>query len=257
MRANKNLGQHFLTDTQIAEREVNYADIQSNDTILEIGPGHGILTRLIAKQAQNVIAIEKDPRLVAELTPTLPSNVSLLQQDILETDFTQLPVFTKIVSNLPFNISSPLTFKILEHQFTQAILMYQKDFADRMAAKPGNSTYSRLTVHIYYKTQCKLLENVPRNAFTPTPKVDASIVELIPRQKPPFEVQDEKFFLRLTQLLFMHRRKKIKNTLTSYLKNIPADLPYKDDRVEVLSPKEIGYLSNILYNSDYKHTIDF
>jgi len=245
--AKQRFGQHFLKDLSVARREVSYANLTKQDVVLEIGPGEGIITRLLAQHAKQVIAIEIDQRLVDRLTPTLPGNVNLLAGDVLSFDFHNLPPFTKIVSNLPFEISSPVTFKLLEYPFSIAILIYQKDFAKRLIAQPGTKDYSRLSVGVSYKAQCLILEEVPRSCFSPEPKVDSAIVELLPYKKPRFMVDNEQFFFELTKHLFTHRRKKIKHTLKEVY-GIVDKVPYLDQRVEELTPEQIGNLSNIIWH---------
>ena len=244
--AGQRLGQHFLIDDTVAQREVAYAGLTSNDVVLEIGPGKGVITRLLAQQAKQVVAIELDAHLIQQLKGNLPGNVTLIHGDAVKVDFATLPRFTKIVSNLPFQISSPITFKMLEYPFSKAILIYQKDFADRLVAEPGSKEYSRLTIGVYYKAVCRILEDIPRTCFSPPPRVDSSIVELTPRQQPPFVVADEKFFFELAKQLFNHRRKKIRYTVTSLFGG-HEELPYLDERVEMLSPEQLGELSNLLW----------
>ena len=244
--AKKKLGQNFLIDKDVAKREITYADLNKDDIVLEIGPGKGILTYLLAKKVKQVIAIEIDLNLAKELAPTLPENVTLITADALKIDFKTLPPFNKIVANLPFQISSPISFKLLEHPFSKAVLIYQKDFADRMVARPGPKDYSRLSVGVYYRTHCRILEIVSKKCFYPVPKVDSCIVELIPRGNPPFSVVNERFFIELTKQLFTHRRKKIKNVLEEWYSNL-ENIPYLDRRVEELKPEQIGELSNLLY----------
>lgn len=238
-------GQHFLNDQAIAKREIAYAGITKNDIVLEIGPGKGIITRLLAAHAKEVIAIEIDPRLARELQETLPKNVTLLCKDALTVDFTSLPRFSKIVSNLPFEISSPLMFKFLECRFSIAVLIFQKDFAERLVASPGTKEYSRLTVNVSYKAICRILEIIPRNCFSPPPQVDSAIVELIPAPAPRFTVHNESFFFELTKQLFNHRRKKIRYTIKSLYGDF-EELPFLDHRVEQLTPEQIGHLSDLL-----------
>jgi 16S rRNA (adenine1518-N6/adenine1519-N6)-dimethyltransferase len=245
--AKQRFGQHFLIDLSVASREVGYAKLIKDDIVLEIGPGQGVITRLLAQKAKQVIAIEIDKRLVDKLKKSLPENVTLISGDALSVDFRMLPQFTKIVSNLPFEISSPITFKFLESSFSRAILMYQKDFAKRLIAIPGKKEYSRLTVGVSYKAHCRILEDVSRSCFSPAPKVDSSIVELTPREKPMFNVENERFFFELTKQLFNHRRKKIRYTIKSLYGDI-EQLPYLDQRIEELTPKQIGELSNILWH---------
>jgi 16S rRNA (adenine1518-N6/adenine1519-N6)-dimethyltransferase len=245
--AKQRFGQHFLIDLSVARREVGYAKLTNDDVVLEIGPGQGIITRLLAQKAKQVIAIEIDQRLVDKLKTALPENVTLISGDALSVDFQTLPRFTKIVSNLPFEISSPITFKFLESSFSRAILIYQKDFAERLVAHPGKKEYSRLTVGVSYKAHCRILEDVPRSCFSPAPNVDSSIVELIPREKPMFTVENEQFFFKLTKQLFNHRRKKIRYTIKALYGDL-EQLPYLDQRVEELLPEQIGELSNVLWH---------
>ena len=241
------LGQNFLIDSKTAEREIKYADITNDDIVLEIGPGKGILTKLLANSAKKVIAIEIDKNLLDRLKKSIPDNVEIIHGDCVKIDFNVLPKFDKIVSNLPFQISSPITFKFLEHDFKLAVLIYQKEFADRMIAKAGSKNYSRLSVGIYYKTKCELLETIPKTSFRPQPKVDSCIIRLAPRKTPPFEVLNEIFFQKLTKNLFNNRRKKIKNTLENNYDILLDGIPYLEKRVENLTPEQIGELSNILY----------
>ncbi len=245
--ARQRFGQHFLINSSVAEREVEYATLSPDDVVLEIGAGKGVLTELLARKAKQVIAIEIDPRLVELLRPIIPENVTLIAGDALKLDFQCLLHFTKIVSNLPFEISSPITFKFLESSFAKAVLMYQKDFAKRLVAPPKTKDYSRLTVGVYYKAHCKILEEVSRTCFDPIPRVDSCIVELIPRKNPAFSVCDETFFFKLTKQLFNHRRKKIRHTVKELSKEYER-LPYLDLRVEELTPEQIGELSDSLWN---------
>jgi 16S rRNA (adenine1518-N6/adenine1519-N6)-dimethyltransferase len=245
------LGQNFLINQDVAEREINYANLEPLDTVLEIGPGKGILTKIIAKKVKQVIAVELDKKLYLKLKKNSSTNVILYNEDILNIDFNTLPVFNKVVANLPFQISSPFTFKLLDYPFDTAILIYQKDFAERMIAEKGSKEYSRLSVAIFYKSYCKVLEIIPKNCFNPVPKVDSAIVEIIPRKKPPFDVLDEKFFFNIVKMLFNHRRKKISNIIKDENNKI-KNLPFSDNRVEDLSPSQIGKLSDFLIENKFK-----
>ena len=244
----KDFGQNFLIDENIAKKEINYANISKNDIILEIGPGYGILTKLLAEKAKKVIAVEIDKKLADILKEKVPSNVAIINNDVLKLDFDKLPKFNKIVSNLPFQISSPITFKILEYNFSLAILIYQKEFAERMIAKKASKNYSRLSVGVYYKSHCEKLDFVSKNCFKPKPKVDSCIVRLMPRKKPPFSLKDEKFFYDFTKLLFNHRRKKIKTTLCTKYEISNLKHEFLEKRVEELTPEQIGELSNMFFD---------
>ncbi|MEM0467213.1 MAG: 16S rRNA (adenine(1518)-N(6)/adenine(1519)-N(6))-dimethyltransferase RsmA [Candidatus Thermoplasmatota archaeon] len=248
----RKLGQHFLVDHNVVQRELHYATLSPRDCVLEIGAGHGALTYALAQQAGSVIAVEIDPILVLELQKNLPSNVQLIQNDILKLDLSTLPRFNKIVANLPFHISSPFTFKIIQYPFEKAIFIYQKDFARRMVAHPGTKEYSRLTVGIYYACLCRILEVVPKRCFSPQPKVDCCIVELVPRQKPAFSLKNEAFFFELTRQLFSYRRKKIKTILEQKYCFTP-NVAFLDERVENITPEQIAELSDILWDVQFKN----
>jgi len=245
------LGQNFLIDPNIAQLEVNYADIKKDDIVLEIGPGKGILTNLLAKNAKNVIAVEIDKNLFKSLKETLPSNVALIHSDVLKLDFENLPKFNKVVSNLPYQISSPITFKLLDYSFNLAILVYQKEFAERIVAKPGSKKYSRLSVNVYYKSECSLLRIVSKRVFYPMPKVDSAIVKLVPRKTPAFSVENEEFFKNFVNVLFSHRRKKIKNIIKDNFDCYLNNSLYDDKRVDNLNPEEIGFLSDNVFKKKY------
>ena len=245
----RRLGQNFLINNNVAVREVRYAKINKKDIVLEIGPGRGILTRLLAEKAKKVITIEIDEKIIRNLIGTLPNNVELIHEDALKVDFDALSKFNKIVSNLPFQISSPVTFKFLEHGFSLAVLIYQKEFADRMNAFPGSKDYSRLSVGVYYNAKCELLETITKTCFKPQPKVDSCLIRLTKRKRPPFSVIDKTFFFDLTKNLFNHRRKKIKNILNNLYNFQGNDLPFLEKRVEELKPEQIGELSNILFKN--------
>jgi 16S rRNA (adenine1518-N6/adenine1519-N6)-dimethyltransferase len=251
IRLDKRKGQHILTNKHIISRQIKYADLRGTETVLEIGSGPGTLTFQLAESAKKVIAIEKDKRFISYLRDKIPNNVELIHADVMKID---LPEFDVVVANLPYQISSPITFKLLRSRFQKAILMYQKEFANRMVAEPATSSYSRLSVGIYYKSQCKILEYVPKSAFNPPPKVDGAIVELVPRL-PPFKVEDETWFFEVVEALFSQKRKKIKNSISAFIgkktkldksqiREFVQDLDKKDQRVETLTPEEIGALSD-------------
>ena len=247
----RKIGQNFLINRRIAKREIEYADIKKDDVVLEIGPGKGIITKMLAEKAQKITAIEIDENLVRELKEDLPDNVLLINGDVLKIDFKTLPKFNKIVSNLPYHISSPITFKLLACDFTLALLIYQKEFAERMVAKQCSKDYSRLSVGVYYKSLCEIMETIPKTCFYPQPKVDSCVVRLFPRVSPPFSVLDETFFFDLTRELFNHRRKRIKTTIREVYGIENENIPYQNMRVEKILPEQIGEISNFLFELDY------
>jgi 16S rRNA (adenine1518-N6/adenine1519-N6)-dimethyltransferase len=239
-------GQHFLIDECIAEQQVCYAKITRDDVVLEVGPGRGMLTNVLAKYAKEVIAVEIDPVLYESLVKNVPQNVTLIYGDILQQGMDMFSKFNKVVSNLPYEISSPFTFWLFQHKFDRAVLMYQKEFAERMVATAGMPSYSRLSVGVFYHAYCRILQSVSRDSFDPKPQVDSCLVELIPRSFPPFRVEDEELFFQVTRILFNHRRKKIKNPIKDRFGIDESAVPYADERVETLSPQQIGVVSDTI-----------
>ena len=257
---NTNLGQVFLTDDLICQEQVTFADINEKDVVLEIGPGFGILTTLLAKRAAKVIAVEIDDKLCSYLKTTLPDNVELINGDVLEID---LPGFNKIVSNIPYQISSPLVFKLKDYSFDFAVIMLQSEFAKRLLAEKGSKQYSRLSVMASYYYNIELLRHVPRANFMPEPKVDSAIIKLTPKtSRAP--VDNEPLFFKLLKLVFSERRKKIKNSLENQffklkaedmrltkkeVKGFLAAVPYPDKRPEELSLEQFIEIADELNNS--------
>jgi 16S rRNA (adenine1518-N6/adenine1519-N6)-dimethyltransferase len=136
----------------------------------------------------------------------------------------------------------------MKYKFTVAVLIYQKEFAQRLVARSGSKHYSRITVNVYYKAICEYLETVPKNCFSPMPKVDSAIIKIQPRKKQPFNVYNEEFYFDLVRNLFNHRRKKIKTTIRETYEIEAQGLPFQNNRVEDLNPEQIGKLSNSLFN---------
>ncbi|MEM4161064.1 MAG: 16S rRNA (adenine(1518)-N(6)/adenine(1519)-N(6))-dimethyltransferase RsmA [Thermoplasmata archaeon] len=254
VRAKKALSQHFLRDRRVLERMVNYAGLTRRDRVVEIGAGTGVLTRALCETGASVIAIEKDTRLVKTYLQPLEKkygNLRVIEGDALEIE---LPEFTKIVSNLPYRISSEITFRILQKKFRLGILMYQREFAERMCAGPGETGYGRLSVNVYWHAECKILEIVPRGAFYPSPKVESALVQLIPREKPPFEIASTETFSEIVNLAFQHRRKKMGTILGNYLEDCDPAIPeflreknYYDRRPEELSPENFGEIADWIF----------
>jgi dimethyladenosine transferase len=262
---NKNLGQNYLIDDFKRKKIIEYAKLTKEDTVLEIGPGIGTLTIELAKKAGKVIAIEQDTAIFNILKKRLEKekidNVELINGDAVKVDF---PEFNKIVSNLPYQISSPISFKFLEHEFDLAILMYQKEFADRMNGKVGTKQYSRLSAMLYFKANVKVLTKVSPESFIPSPKVDSSVVEL-KRKENKIADDDFKVYSKVVKALFQHRNKKARNALIDsrhiigfkdkkQLKSILNDLEDENPRIKELllertinlSPKSIMELSILL-----------
>lgn len=180
----KRLGQNFAVNSDMLKRLVSHASLTEDDIVLEVGPGFGFLTHFLSSKCKKVIAVEIDPQLVSFLRTQLRSlkNIELIEGDILKVS---LPPFNKVVSAPPYSISSPLIFRLLEQQFDWAVLILQKEFAERLAASVGTKDYGRLTVNVYYRAEVELLDIVPRTMFYPPPDVDSMMVRLKPRA-PPF-----------------------------------------------------------------------
>lgn len=225
IKLNKNLGQNYLIDRNKRDQIIDFGNITKEDIVLEIGPGIGTLTCELSSKAKKVIAIEQDPTIFDILKERLENenitNVELINDDALNVDF---PEFNKIISNLPYQISSPITFKFLEYDFDTAILMYQKEFANRMKGKVGTKDYSRLSAMLYFKCEVELLTNVSAESFIPKPKVDSTVIKLSPKI-PEFEGElsklaiseineaDFKVYSKFTKALFQHKNKKARNAL--------------------------------------------
>jgi 16S rRNA (adenine1518-N6/adenine1519-N6)-dimethyltransferase len=255
IRPTKKKGQHFIVDPSVAEREVNYADLRPNDLVLEIGAGLGALTETIAARGNKLVTIEIDQKLVRLLRPRFSrlTNLSLIRANALS--FT-LQKVDKIISNIPYSISSQITFRILEFDFEVAILTYQIDFARRMIALPGSRDYSRLSVNVYYRAEAEILDTIPRDAFYPVPSVDSAIIKLR-RRPPPFHVEDEGFFFKVLRELFPYRNQHLRKVLKRFIKlnelkgvdalNIIEDARVKDERIRDLPADSIGRLSDVIF----------
>jgi 16S rRNA (adenine1518-N6/adenine1519-N6)-dimethyltransferase len=237
----KSKGQNFLTDGRVADRHISYAGIRPEDRVLEVGPGLGILTSRILEASEHLTCIEIDDILADYISQTYGDRLTLIHADAVKAEFPEFDVF---VSNLPYSVSTPIIFKLLDHSFRTAVVMVQKEFADRMVADVGSPEYSRLTVNLFYRADCELMETVPASRFNPKPKVDSALVRITPRA-PPFEVIDERLFFKITEVAFNHRRKKIGTSLKAAGIVRPGmDVPYLDDRIENLRPVEIGEIAD-------------
>jgi len=202
-------GQHFLVDCAVSERIASYAQLKQGDRVLEIGPGTGNLTGILAAHVTRVYAVEVDPNLAAELCGRFP-NVVVINADALTVE---LPSYNKIVSNLPYQISSRITYRLLSRPFELAVLMYQREFALRMVAAPGSRKYGRLAMVVGFLCEAQILETVPKGAFRPMTRVYSAIVRLRPKAERP--AGDVEKFMRLAEGLFGHRRKKVKKGLAA------------------------------------------
>ncbi|MFW6304155.1 MAG: 16S rRNA (adenine(1518)-N(6)/adenine(1519)-N(6))-dimethyltransferase RsmA [Candidatus Saliniplasma sp.] len=245
----RSLSQNFLMDGSIADRMIEAANISKKETVLEVGPGLGILTERLEPSAGALILIEKDDDLYEYLKGEFSSeNVKIIHGDVLDI---ALPKFDKVVSNLPFSISSPITFKLLGRDFKSGILTYQKEYADRMIAKYGEKNYSRLSVMVSTHAEVEKLFNIRKDKFYPNPKVDATVLRLIPKE-PTFDLKYPEIFSEVVRQLFSYRRKMIRNALnTGFGIEKNKDIPYQNKRVGNLKPEQINEITNYLVEKDF------
>jgi len=218
----KSLGQNFLVDKRSLDRIVSHAEISPEETVLEVGPGLGTLTEFLQAKARKVIAIEKDPKLIELLYRRFANNpkVEIIHGDILKTD---LPYCDKVVATPPYNISSKLLFVLLKGNFRVIVLTLQKEFAERLIAKPGTSNYGRLTVMINHSAYPEILDHISREAFRPKPKVDSAIVRITLHYLK--KRLDEVVFTDLVRGLFTQRRRNLRSSLRHYFDQRGRSLP--------------------------------
>jgi 16S rRNA (adenine1518-N6/adenine1519-N6)-dimethyltransferase len=229
-RPKKSLGQHFLKDKEIVREIVYRSRFDPADRVLEIGPGLGALTLLLAREVHHVIAVERDSHLIDMLNKRLSAekieNVLLINEDILKLDFNRIPSLrerkVRVIGNLPYNISSPILEKLVEnrHMLNRAVLMLQSELAGRLIANPGTKAFGAMTVFVQYHARVSPLIHVPKEAFHPRPKVDSMVLEMDFQRPYPERTEDEIKFRRVVRGAFAQRRKtllnSLKNSLASY-----------------------------------------
>lgn len=220
-RARKRFGQNFLHDRHWIERIAKAVNATEGDDIVEIGPGQAALTRELIAGAGKVRAVEIDRDLAAWLKETFPESLSLIEADALTLDWTQVAKNDnlRVVGNLPYNISSPLLFKLLEaaDHVKDQHFMLQKEVVDRMVAQHGSKTYGRLSVMLQWRYRMQKLFAVPPGAFNPPPKVMSSVVRMIPKAKEEVPSVDFELFSSVVANAFSQRRKTIRNALSALL----------------------------------------
>jgi len=257
IRPRRKFGQHFLQDENVRRREVAYAELGLGDTVLEVGPGTGRLTELLLQQTQRVVAIEVDAQFKGCLSRLQEryGNLEAIWGDALEVD---LPRSDKVVANLPYRIALPLIFRLLEHRFDRAVLIFQKRLAERICASVGEKGYCRLSVAIGRRANAELLETVPRSAFYPSPEVESAIVK-IERVRPKFDIPSEEFFKLVLEQLFRHRDESVQQAvqrirnkelaqqaLSRGLANISGKV--KNKPVYLVTPREFSRVSWAFWN---------
>jgi 16S rRNA (adenine1518-N6/adenine1519-N6)-dimethyltransferase len=216
----KNLGQHFLTDRHIIEQIVYAVDAQADDRLVEIGPGQGAITFPLLKRHGRLTVIEFDRDLITPLSEAAHGigELTIVHKDVLQVDFDKLAGEGKIrlIGNLPYNISTPILFHVLEHcQHVQDMhFMLQKEVVDRMAAEPGSKIYGRLSVMLQAVCEVMPLFDVPPSSFNPPPKVDSAVVRLVPRLAGQIGIDDPALFAAIVRDAFGQRRKTLRNALS-------------------------------------------
>ncbi len=249
----KRFGQNFLHDPSIISKIVRAIDPAATDHLVEIGPGQGAITRQLLTLAGTVDAVELDRDLVSLLRQQFSDlhNFTLHSADALNFDFCALQTDRplRVVGNLPYNISTPILFHLLDQAscIQDMYFMLQKEVVDRMAAAPGNKTYGRLSVMLQLRCQVTPMFNIGPGAFTPPPKVDSSFVRLQPWKQPPHHIQDQKFLAQLVTQAFSQRRKTLRNALKKLLGSEQFEQAGIDpsSRAERLSPGDFVRLANV------------
>lgn len=214
----KRFGQHFLTDRHYLARIVAAIAPRPDDHMVEIGPGTGLLTEELARVVELLHVIEIDRELAAALGERFaPDKVAVHQADALEFDFASLPSPVRVVGNLPYNVSTPILFRIaaVAERIADCTFMLQKEVVDRMVARPASADYGRLSVMLQYRFEMHGLLRVPPGAFTPPPKVDSAVVRMQPLGPARRRARDEDLFARVVAAAFSQRRKTLRNALRS------------------------------------------
>jgi len=255
-RPRKRFGQNFLRDQHVLDRIVNAAQLQAGDRILEIGPGAGALTDRLLETGLPVLAIEIDRDLGAALQERTDHNLAVVIGDVLRMDWQALlsdPPY-KMIANLPYNISSQVLFRVLEHRrlFQRLVLMFQKEVGERLIAQAGSRDYGILSVLMQTWFRIDRVVKVPPKAFSPPPKVDSVVLSLAPLSEPRIELHDAALFRQLVRGAFAQRRKTLRNSLLGagwQAEQIDRAFAAADidcrRRGETLTPEEFAGLANV------------
>lgn len=261
----KKYGQNFIGDPALLERIATVCNWQPGDRALEIGPGAGTLTRAIAREAEEVLAVEIDRRLAPLLEETLAdcANVHLVFTDALKADLDALMRDTlgwdgryKLIANLPYYITTPLIMHVLEdsEKVSELVIMVQKEVGKRLCAAPGSKAYGAVTVMVQYAATVARAFDVGRHAFVPAPEVDSTILHLIPYEKRPIQAQSDAVLRRVVKAAFSQRRKTLRNSLSSLgcdkalIKQALEAASIEDSRrAETLSVAEFVALADAFY----------
>jgi len=258
----KSLGQNFLIDDQVIEDIMEGADVGSEDCVLEVGPGIGVMTQALAERAEKVVSVEIDSSLLPVLDETLApyDNVKIINSDILKIDLRQLieEEFNgrrpKVVANLPYYVTTPIIMMFLEEGIpvTDIVVMVQKEVAERIVSAPGNKIYGALSVAVQFYSEPSVIVKAPKGLFMPQPKVDSLVVRMKIRETPKVDVKNRKLFFRVVKAAFGMRRKTLLNALSAGLgisKDMVNEVMGACDidpkrRGETLSIEEFGLLAD-------------
>jgi 16S rRNA (adenine1518-N6/adenine1519-N6)-dimethyltransferase len=236
-------GQHFLRDFNVLRQIVAAADLAPGQRVLEIGPGRGVLTDPLSKAVGpngHVVAVEADPEMANPLDGRW-DNVEVHIHDVMKVDLASLGPFDRIVANLPYQISGPVTAKLLallrQQGWGKAVLMYQKEFGQRLVAGPGSKAYGKLSVQSQRHCVVAKVRDVPPGCFDPPPKVDSIVLSFTPHAEQPFVVSDEARFQTVLDQSFSQRRKQLRNSLKGLVSVASLEsLGVADERPEQIEP---------------------
>lgn len=252
--ARKRFGQNFLIDGQVIDAIIASVAAKADDLLVEIGPGHGAITEGLFASGCDLTLIELDrdliPGLIASFVSKAPERCRLVNQDVLKVDFAPFGTPLRVVGNLPYNISTPLLFKLLElgPQIQDIHVMLQHEVVKRICAAPGNSAYGRLGVMIQATSDVEPLIDVPPDAFAPAPKVDSGVIRIVPNAEKAARIAHPKVLERLVRMAFAQRRKTLRNNL----KDLPPEIQLEafdidpSARPETLSVETYVTLANAL-----------
>lgn len=218
--AKKRFGQNFLHDNGVITSLINAIAPHESDLMVEIGPGLGAMTKPLLKKLLHLHVVEIDRDIIEWMQKVYPADkITIHNSDVLKFDFSKIGEKIRVVGNLPYNISSPILFKLLENvsQIIDMHFMLQKEVVERMVATPSTAAYGRLSVMLQYALEMEYLITVPPEAFDPAPKVESAFVRCIPFQTKPHIANDEKLFASIVQAAFSQRRKTLRNTLKDFL----------------------------------------
>jgi len=255
-KARKRFGQHFLHDNNIIEKILRSIAISDSDLLLEIGPGQGALTFPLLAQCKKLIAVELDRDLIPILNKKSNGvgELTIINEDVLNFQLDSLPGEKpyRVVGNLPYNISTPLMFHLLDsiNRIQDMHFMVQKEVALRIVADVGSQHYGRLSIMIQNLCKCQYLFDVGPESFTPPPRVDSAIIRLLPRAKPAFDAGDFELFSQLVLNAFGQRRKTISNSLKAFVSSEIFELAgvNKKLRAENLSGHDFASLTRAILN---------